>query len=57
MAQKTNIRNEKEISSGAKDVKQVRENYEQLNGYKLENTNEIDMMTYLPYLIPRTDHF
>lgn len=50
-------RNEKQISSGAKDIKQIRENYEQLNGYKLENTNEIDMMTYLAYLIPRTDHF
>lgn len=38
-AQITNSRNEKEVSSDAEDLKQVRENYEQPKAYKRENIN------------------
>ena len=39
MAQITNRRNEKEIRSGAEDLKQVRENYEQLKAHTCGNIN------------------
>lgn len=57
MTKITNSRNEKEISSVAEDVKQIREIYEQLNAYKFENVNEMDMVAHLACLIPRANPF
>lgn len=45
MAQITNSRDVKEISPGAEDLKQVRENHDQLKGYKCENINGHDGIT------------
>lgn len=57
MTKITNSRNEKEISSVAEDVKQISEIYEQLNAYKFENVNEMDMVAHLACLIPRANPF
>lgn len=45
MTQISNSRNGKEISLGADDLKQVRENHDQLKGYKCENINGHDGIT------------
>ena len=49
-AQITHSRNEKKVSSNAEDIKQIRENYGQLNVYKFENINEMNTVAYPAHL-------